>query len=395
MRNLTLKKQTKRSAVKAVLALSATLLISACIPDFGGEPEVEDDFAGPTVDLSAPVKVALLAPNGGGNATLNDIGTALANSGQIAARDYNKGEIELKVYATGGDYTRAVSAAQEAKAEGAKLIIGPLTSVEAAAVSNAVNLPILSFSNNSEIAEGNTFILGTTFQSIADRVIDYQKSNGGNALGIVYQNDVGGQTGAKSTNAAASDKGVSVVANEPYKLSQADIEAAAPGIAGRLKSSGANMVMLTDNPAGGLRYIASGLRDNGFTNQDATFLGLSLWNENAADLAAAGLVGGIFAVPDPARTANFNTLYQAQYGSAPHNLAGLGFDGVIAAIALVRQARKKNDDTPFSTSDINRVKFGGANGAVRFNGHTAQRGLAVMQLQNGATAVVSSAPDSF
>ncbi len=392
-------KQTlNRPKFNSVIALSALMMISACnlMPGSSQQQQPQaSGYQGPEVDITQPVKVAMLVPNGGSNATLNEIGNSLANAGQIANKDYNRGEIDLMVYSTGGDFSTASALAQQAQAEGAKLIVGPLTSEEAAAVANVTNLPILSFSNNSTIADGNTFILGTTFQSIADRVVGFQKSQGGKSIGVVYPDDIGGQQGSNATVAAASNNNVDVVTRQPYRLSQADINAAAPSIASNLKSSGANMVMLTDHPSAGLSMIASGLRDAGFTNQDATFLGLARWNENAQGLTEAGLAGGIFAAPDPVRTSKFENRYQSEYGSRPHNLGGLGFDGIVAAISMVRQARSKNDTTPFSAEDLNRVTFGGANGAVQFRGNMAQRGLAVMQLNAGSVAIVSPAPNNF
>ncbi len=372
--------------------MSLTLLASCGnfqFPSFGGGGPSHE---GPTVDLSKPVKVALLVPNGGNDAGLNAIGDSLANAGQIAMSHLNRGEIDLKVYSTGGSPQRAAQLAKQAEEEGVSLIVGPLKSEEELQIEGVTTLPIISFSNNQEIAEGRAYTLGTTFVNIANRVIDFQKSRGGETIGVVFPNNIGGQQGASATAAAANELGVKVVAQGPYNLGRADITSAAPAIADKLRSSAANMVMFTDNPAGGLSYIAVALRDNGYTSSDAQYLGLARWDDEPARLADAGLDGGIFAAPDMVTTSSFNNLYASTYGSTPHALAGLGYDGIATAIQLVRRARSSNDDKPFGSDDIDGFSLKGANGAIRFQNNMAQRALSVMQLNGGRAVIVSPAP---
>ncbi len=50
-----------------------------------------------------------------------------------------------------------------------------------------------------------------------------------------------------------------------------------------------------------------------------------------------GVQGGWFALPDPARTAQFDSRFAAATGERPHDLAGLAYDGIAAVGALVQR----------------------------------------------------------
>ena len=73
------------------------------------------------------------------------------------------------------------------------------------------------------------------------------------------------------------------------------------------------------------------------------------WDVSAEALAVPSLQGGVFAAPDPALVGAFSGRYQAAYGEAPHELAGLAFDGIAAVGALIAQARGQGG-SPFSTA---------------------------------------------
>ena len=105
--------------------------------------------------------------------------------------------------------------------------------------------------------------------------------------------------------------------------------------AAALSGAGAQAVILTDGPSGGLAFISEGLRANGLTA--AQFLGMQRWDVSAEALAVPALQGGAFAAPDPNLVNAFVGRYQTAYGESPHELAGLAYDGVAAVGAPQRQ----------------------------------------------------------
>ena len=70
-------------------------------------------------------------------------------------------------------------------------------------------------------------------------------------------------------------------------------------------------------------------------------MGMQQWDASAEALALPSLQGGVFAAPDPSLVAAFEGRYRTAYGEAPHELAGLAFDGIHAVGAMIAEARAK------------------------------------------------------
>jgi ABC-type branched-subunit amino acid transport system substrate-binding protein len=160
--------------------------------------------------------------------------------------------------------------------------------------------------------------------------------------------------------------------------------------------SGANAVILTDGPTGGLSFIAEGLRNNGLSAAQAQFLGLQRWDVAAEALALPALQGGAFAAPDPGLLAAFEGRYRNAYGEAPSAVAGYGYEAIAAVGALIAEARGAGG-SPFSTARLTQpAGFAGVNGPFRFlpNGLN-QRSLAIVEVRNGQAVVTERAPRSF
>ncbi len=105
-------------------------------------------------------RVAILLPLSGARA---DIGQALLHGAQLALDA--PGAPPLDVKDTGGTPDGAAAAAQAAIADGAGLILGPLTSAETAAVApvaRAANVAVLAFTNDPSQAQPGVWTLGIT-----------------------------------------------------------------------------------------------------------------------------------------------------------------------------------------------------------------------------------------
>ena len=190
------------------------------------------------------------------------------------------------------------------------------------------------------MAGPNVYILGTSFDNTADRLVGYGLSRGLGNFGVVYP--PGSRARARATPWRRRSAGAAgtLAASQPYNVSVEGIQAAAGPAAAALTGAGANAVILTDGPTGGLAFIAEGLRANGLTPA-AQFMGMQRWDVSAEALAVPGLQGGVFAAPDPDLVGAFIGRYQAAYGESPHELAGLAYDGIAAVGALIAQARAR------------------------------------------------------
>jgi len=189
-----------------------------------------------------------LVPAGSGQAQDDFLATALENAARLAMADLQGVTIDLRVYKTGGQASQAAALATQAVNDGAKIILGPVFASEANAAGVAVagrNINVLSFSNNTDIAGGNVFVLGNTFENTANRLVSYSVSKGKSKIMIVNGNDVAEQKGRGAIALAIANNGASNVGQTSFELSQSSLINAIPKIAGQARSSGADAIFMT------------------------------------------------------------------------------------------------------------------------------------------------------
>jgi len=350
---------------------------------------------GPTIDTSKPVPVALLVPGGGGNAADDALASSLENAARLAMSELDGVTIDLRVYNTAGNPNQTITATAEAVREGAKIILGPVYAPNAAAAGSAApGLNVLAFSNNPSVAGGNVFVLGNTFENTASRLVRYAAASGkGNILVVNGENpaETLGRDAvlrAISTTSGASQAGVT-----SFEVSQTGVINAVPEITKAARSSGASSVFLTSGTDGAIPFLAQLLPENGLGPSQVQYIGLQRWDVPASARTLPGLQNGWFAMPDPGLQEQFQQRYLGAYGSSPHAIAGLAYDGIAAIGALVKAGKA---DALTGAALTQGQGFVGVNGVFRLlpNG-TTQRGLAIAQVQNKEIAVIDPAPRSF
>lgn len=352
---------------------------------------------GPRIDAGAPVPVALLLPSGGGNAGDETLAKNLKQAADMAIADLGGSvKIDLRVYNTGSSPALAAQMATKAADEGATIILGPLYADSANAAGVAVRdrgINVLSFSNNTDIAGGNVFVLGSTFQNSANRLTRYAARHGRGNILVAYEQTAQGQHGKAAIEGAAQGSGATVVGSVPYEFSGPGVTAAVPTIVSTAQSTGANALFLTASSDGALPLLGQLLPQSGLGPSAIQYVGLTRWDIPSGTLSIPGIQGGWFALPDPTMAAQFRSRYAAAYGQEPHPVAGLAYDGIAAIGALVKSGRSN----PFSTSALTQgAGFAGVNGVFRLRPDGSnERGLAVAQIQNGQVVVIDPAPRSF
>ncbi len=378
--------------VGRIVALMSFIWLAACQPvslSGGGG-------GGQKIDPSAPVPVALLVPGGSGNGGDDLLAKNLENAARLAIADLQGVKIDLRVYNTAGNPNQAASVAIKAVDDGAKIIIGPLYAEAANAVGVAVagrNVNVLAFSNNVQIAGGNVFILGHTFQNTANRLVSYAKKQGRGNIMTVHARTNAGEVGRAAIASAIANSGASQAGVGSYEFSQDGIISAVPGIASTIRNSGAQAVFFTSDTAGALPLLIQMLPEHGVDKNLVKFLGLTRWDIPAQTLALPGVQGGWFALPHPGMSAKFNARYSGAFGQPPHAIANLSYDA-IAAIGVLAKTGKPNALTTASLTQSS--GFVGASGIFRLRADGSnQRGLAVAQIQNNQVVIVDAAPRSF
>ena len=384
--------EASRKKLRLLILPLFAFALAACDPAALGSLT---NTGGPKIDANAPVAVALLIPRGG-SASDNLLAQNLENAARLAIRDLDGVQIDLRVYGTAGSAANASSAAAQAVSDGAKIILGPVYGEAAnaaglAAAQGGVN--VLSFSNNPTIAGGNVFVLGPTFSNTADRLVGYAKRNGKDRIVVLHSDDVAGQLGRNAIQQAISANGATLAGTVDYALSQEAVVAAVPRVRSTIDSSGANAVFMTTSSATALPLFAQLLPEAGVTSATSQYIGLTRWDIPAQTLTLPGIQGGWFALPDPGASSAFEQKYSGAYGSSPHPLAGLAFDGIAAVGALVKTGK---GDALTGASLTQGAGFQGATGIFRLRPDgTNQRGLAVATIRNQGVVILENAPKAF
>lgn len=376
----------RRKVLSAVFMCISGLLLSACnvaLP------------SGALLGNTKTVKVALLVPQSSANGA--PIAQSLENAARLAAEDLDEGiEIDLRVYDTGGTPAGAEVAARNALSDGAKVFLGPLFAEAANAagqIASQRGVNVLTFSNNPRIAGGNVFILGNTFQTSADRLVRYAVGQGKGDVYIVHAQDPAEQIGAAAIERAIAANGGRLAGITSFPLSQQGVIDTIPDIARDYRASGATSVFATSSTAGALPFLTELLPENGIDRETGQFIGLQRLDVPSSALTLKGLQGAWFAAPSPTLQAQFQDRYQGAFGTLPHPIAGLAYDGIAAIGSLVATGEGDVLGTAALTQGQG---FAGVNGPFRFfpNG-TNERGLAVATIENNQVIILDPAPRSF
>lgn len=382
-----------RRAIARLVALMSMAWLAACDPVSLGPT----GGGGPSIDPAAPVRVALLVPGGSSDPADNLLATNLENAARLAIGDLQGVDIDLRVYNTAGNASQAANVAAQAVNDGAVILVGPLYAEAANAAGVAVapsNVNVLAFSNNTTIAGGNVFLLGSTFDNTANRLVGYARSQGSRQFLIARGNNLQGGIGAQAITRAVTSNGGSVVGTETYGVSQQGVISAGPQIVAAARAGQADAVITTAGAGDEIALLATVLGDSNTTGAGARpLIGLTRWDASPQSLATPGLQGGYFAFPDPQQVAAFEARYEAAYGARPHPLSGLAYDGIAAVGALAQSG----DRSALSRARLTQgAGFQGTSGIFRFRANgTTQRGLAVAQIQNSQVVIVDPAPRSF
>ena len=105
-----------------------------------------------------------------------------------------------------------------------------------------------------------------------------------------------------------------------------------------------------------------------------------------------GLVGAWYPGPDPRGWTDFAQKYAKSYGQAPPRIASLAYDAVSLAIALAGGAEGQR----YTQATVTRPSgFTGIDGAYRLlPDGTADRSLAILEVQQFGAAIVEAAPSA-
>ena len=327
-------------------------------------------------------RVALLVPMSGDNGA---VGQSIANATTMALLDTNADNIRITTYDTARG---AQAAANDALADGNRLILGPLLGSNVAAVRStaaAENVPIISFSNDTTVAGPGVFIMGHIPEQSISRSVEYARQQGANTFAVLApESDYGSRAEAALRSALTSYSG-RLVATERYSRTNTSVVSAA----GRLKAMGGfDTVLIADGGTPSIRGAQA------IASPSLRILGTERWAGESALLRVEALEGALFSAVTDGRYGGFVTSYEARFGSQPYRVATLGYDAVLLTLRAARDWEVGRD---FPTNILFQSGgFDGMDGPFRFqrNG-IVQRALEVRSVSDGGIITVSRAPSGF
>ena len=387
-------RRARSARIAAVAALG--LLAAACsgMPgadyfSFGSPPPPPS--AQPSAVGAGQVKVALILPlSGAGNAGL--AAQSMRNAAEMALAEFSNPDIQLLVKDDGGTAAGAQQAAQQALAEGAEIILGPLFAVSvsaAAQVARARGVPMIAFSTDSSVAAPGVHLLSFLPESDVDRVIGYAIQQGKRSFAALIPDNAYGTVVQAAFQQAVARGGGRVVVLERYPLDRAQMQGPVQRVASAVKQ--VDSIFIPDG-ADAVTAAVQALTAGGVNTRRVQLIGTGLWDDPRI-FADAGTLGGWYAAPDPAGYRAFSGRYRSRYGQDPLRPATLSYDAVSLVAALV----KTQGAARFSEEILtNQSGFAGIDGVFRFRPDgTNQRGLAVMRVTTSGPQVIAPAPKAF
>jgi len=390
----------RRAGLALAFALAAFTL-AACggqnLPPSGGSGQASaptTSVPGPAPVLSpttpttpgAPIRIGLLLPLSGNNATL---GQGMLQAAQMALFEVGGNDVALIVRDT--EAQGGAAAARAALADGAQLILGPIyasATKEVAPIAAAAGVSVISFSTDRDAAGNGAFIMGILPQIQVDRVVGYAGSQGIRRYAALAPNSPYGHQMAEALQAAAARFHGQVVDAQFYEPGSRDPSASVKALSKSVGAQG-DAVMVPER-GDELRIIAPMLPYYDIDPAKVKLLGTSLWDDPSLGNEPA-LVGGWYAAPPADSWTAFAQRYHAAYDLNPPRIASLAYDATTLALALAKQGPS------FTAAALTQPSgFSGVDGIFRFTGNgLVERGLAIYELHKGGPREIDPAPKDF
>ena len=376
---------------------AAAVALAACtsgtLERFGTDapPQGEGAPQQPGQIGAGQIRIALILPlSAPGNAGIAAL--SMKNAAEMALAEFKEPNVQLLVKDDAGTPQGAQSAAQQAIAEGAEMIIGPLFAQSVSAVgglARARGIPVIAFSTDASVAARGVYLLSFLPESDVRRIVDFAVSRGKRSFVALLPDNAYGSVVEAAFQQAVSRRGGRVLALEKYPLDPSKMSESIRRVA--QAAAGADSLFIPDG-ADAVPQVVQQLEANRVNLKRLQLLGTGLWDEPRISDTPA-LAGGLYAAPDSAGFKAFATRYRARYGSDPVRTATLSYDAVALVAALVKTQGQQRFTEQVLTGSSG---FAGIDGIFRFKTDgTNERGLAVLKVAPGGSQVVSPAPKSF
>ena len=364
----------------------------------------EDVFVMPR-KRAGMTRIALLIPLTGDNAAL---GAELQRGAELALFSVRNPALELLVFDT--QEAGADMAAKRAAAAETDLVVGPLFSdavVAARAVLAPAGIPMLALSNNVQIANSGSWLLGYVPEQQIDLLLAHALTTGRGKVGIIAEDTAFGQRLAGHATKRLAQFGlqpeVSMTLGVSVLADEDSLKASVRNFTGYVaRADDEETPAFADLPparfdallfAGSADFALRTAPVLAYYDADperVLYLGTTQWNQQRI-LNEPSLQGGVYTFRPTGRDDSFNSLWSAAWRSRPGALARLSFDAMAMAAVLAGQQRGLWQASLESGSG-----FSGFSGAYRLlPGGGNQRAFELRQIEGGVSRILQPAPDKI
>lgn len=374
-------------------------------------------------DMENNFKTAMLLPLSG---KASSYGQGLKNAAMMAIEDADNANLIVQFYDTHSSPSGAQEAARRAISDGNRLILGPLMSEEAAAVSVIArrnDVPVISFSTAPSVLQEGVYTLGLLGNEQIERIITYAAAKNRLRIAVLTPDTTAGLNMAKAAVFSAQKQGARVVRIGFYPADTLDFSAIVKSLtdydirsedakkkkqeltilakAGDRAASRELNKLKTVYSSGEVDFDAVLIMDSGnrlksaasmfgyydVSYPDVLFMGTSMW-ENTALAKETTLYHGVYPTLSRVHNDYFNKKYEDLFGQIPNSLYSFAYDGVALASSL---SKKDPDDITQNITDSD--GFIGINGTFRIleNGKN-QHSLDIVEITADGLKIVDKAP---
>ena len=383
----------RRRLCTVLCVAAAAVALAACAGTsdfFSSEPPPAAPPPGASIG-TGQVRVGLILPlSAQGNAGV--AAQSMKNAADMALSEFKNPNIQLLVKDDGGTPQGAQAGAQQAIAEGAEIIIGPLFAEAVRAVGTVARprgIPVIAFSTDVSVAARGVYLLSFLPETDVKRIVDYAVSRGRRSFAALMPDSAYGAVVEAAFQQEVSRRGGRIVVLEKYPLDPSKLAEPVQRVA-----QAANQVdaIFIPDGADAVPQVVQNLSAAGVNLLRVQLLGTGLWDDPRV-FSSAALEGGWYAAPESSGFRSFSARYRARFGRDPVRTATLAYDAVALVAALVKtQGTQRFSEQVLTNSS----GFAGIDGVFRFlPDGTNERGLAVLRVAPSGGQVVSPAPRAF
>lgn len=371
-------------------------------------------------------RVGMLLPLSG---EASKYGQGLKNAALMALDDVQNDNLILQFYDTQSTASGARVAVENAIAQNASLIIGPLMSTSVNAIKDETtykDIPVIAFSTNESVLEPQVYTLGLLVDEQVNRIISYAASQKRSRFALLLPDNQTGIAIARAAVNAAQQNGASIskisfyppntsnFADPVKNLTDYDIRSnrlkrirsslTAQANKGNMNAKRALKRLERIQALGDVDFDAVIIPESGSRLKSAfsmfgyydvyapkvKFLGTAIW-ENT-DLSKETMAAGAwYPALSRSHSTYFANKYSEMFGEKPHSLYSLAYDAVALAASLSKKGNENLNGAITAPEG-----YIGINGVFRlFANGTNEHSLDIVEITENGDKVVSPAPRKF